>query len=191
MVDHPARRADDEIATAGEAFELLAHARTTVDGHRAELRTGREFDRLVRHLECEFAGGAHDEADWAFERMRPPAIHERYQERGGLAGAGLGLTDDIGALHRLRNHGGLNGCRVNVTRMVDGVDQRADQFHVRVSDFDFRDRQWRWQKFIGRWLFGRVRRGRVGRWIFFAEIRIGVVGVGNVRLHRAVEPKRT
>ena len=99
----------------------------------------REFDRLVRHLECEFAGGAHHEANRAFERVRSPAIHERDQERGRFAGASLGLTDDIGALHRLRNHGGLNGCRVNVTRVFDRVDQRADQFHVRISDFDFRN----------------------------------------------------
>ena len=75
---------------------------------------GASFSASLRHLQGQFAGRRHDEADRPLELVRPPAVEERQHERGGLAGAGLGLADDVLARERGRNDGFLDRRRVGV-----------------------------------------------------------------------------
>src|SRR5450759_4710801 len=104
QIDHPSGRADDDLDTPLQRGDLRLVCATAVDlqdAHRALLRSGRE---VTGHLGGELAGRQNDQGlrlPWCLESVearlvgRDHAVQQRNAEAEGLAGAGLGLTDDV------------------------------------------------------------------------------------------------
>ena len=109
VIHDAAGRAHDNVDAAAQRRQLLAVPLAAVDGKQAHLgQMGRVTLERFAHLQGEFAGGREH------ERLRHPSSRNhtgqnRKRERGGLARARLGETDDIAALEQHRNRGGLNG----------------------------------------------------------------------------------
>ena len=62
---------------------------------------------------------------------------DRDQERGGLAGAGLGTADGVFARQGEAQHLRLDGRAVRETQVLDGVHQFRGQFEIVEAGFAF------------------------------------------------------
>src|SRR5262249_17222293 len=59
-----------------------------------------------------------------------PVLVERQQECGGLAGARLGLANDVTAIAGDGDKGGLNGGRLMISSEVEGFQQSRREIHA-------------------------------------------------------------
>ena len=105
QVDQAAGRADDDVDARGQRVELGVVADAAVDRQDAQAAVLARQVQVVGDLERELAGGDDD------ERLRlalgqvgvvgvlggDAALEHRDAEREGLAGAGAGLADQVGA----------------------------------------------------------------------------------------------
>ena len=98
MIEQPAGRGDDDVHAAGEGFGLRLHADATVHRGAFERDVPAVGARALQHLLGELPGRHEDQRP---QRARPvlraEPLQDRQQERGGLAGAGLGRSDDVAA----------------------------------------------------------------------------------------------
>ena len=109
VVEDAAGRADDEMHTLLQRDELAADALAAVDRHAAAgRRSATSLRGLLGDLHDQFARRREDERLRAGRFVLVPPVEERQQERGGLAGAGLGLADHVAAVEGVRDQGGLN-----------------------------------------------------------------------------------
>ena len=93
-VEDASRRADHDLRAVLERGDLAVHARAAVDGDGADVAELAEALDLLRDLHAELAGRGQD------QRLHPERggidlLDDRDPERGGLAGAGLRLADEV------------------------------------------------------------------------------------------------
>src|SRR5579871_2289876 len=96
VVQHPARRADDDLRAHAEGAELAVDGLPAVDGHNAQPVVLAEVVRLLRHLDTELSGGQQDDSlRIVLGGVQP--LGQGQGERGGLAGSSLRLADEVTA----------------------------------------------------------------------------------------------
>ena len=143
VVDHAAGGADDDVDAALERSQLEGVGLAAVDRQHAKalevvgvlLKGFGDLDgELARRREHDRLGLAALEVDLG---------QDRQSERGGLAGAGLGLAEEVAAGEQLGNRRGLNRRRRLVADGGEGLFERGDQTEVlkvhgyRVDIVDF------------------------------------------------------
>ena len=98
VVHQPARCGDDDVDAGLEGLLLAVHADAAEDGGAAHRGVIAEALHVVFDLDGEFAGrGEHEDARRSFTLGvdLQQSLHQRQQERRGLAGAGLGAGDEV------------------------------------------------------------------------------------------------
>ena len=99
MVEDAAGRADDDGDALLQLGELAADALAAVDRRRrGSAGSGASLRASSATCTTSSRVGARTRACGPGSFVVAPAIEERQQERGGLAGAGLGLADDVAAV---------------------------------------------------------------------------------------------
>ena len=130
VIDHPARRADDDLRPARQLLELHAQALSAVDRQDLEARHevgvflegfGDLDGELARRREHQHLG---------LVELGIDARQQRQREGCGLAGTGLGLAQHVLAFEQQRDTGGLDGGRVFVADRTEGTQQRLWQAEV-------------------------------------------------------------
>jgi hypothetical protein len=174
-VDEPAGRADDDVDPRLEGLELRVVADAAVDRQHAHAAAARGEVEVVGDLDRELARRGHD------QRLRlalgnlgvvgvargDAALDDRDAEGQGLAGAGAGLADQVGAEERDRQGHLLDRERVDDAGLGERVADLGQ--HPELAE-------------------GRSRRGRSVNWgggfgcqwsvAFVSEISRGRVHVG-------------
>ncbi|EPY18733.1 ATP-dependent RNA helicase DDX18/HAS1, partial [Strigomonas culicis] len=114
VVQQPARRGDDDHDAVGELVPLGAAA-LAADAAQKRNRAVEELEEAQQHtlyLQAQLAGGAHDDGRRAVARAEPGAGDDFYngdKEGQRLAGARLGLGQQVAALQRGRDAARLDG----------------------------------------------------------------------------------
>ena len=103
VIDDAARRADDDVHAAAQASELRTVGLAPVDRQHVEARDMRGialegFGDLDRELARR---RQHEGLRPGLAQVEP--VQDRQGERGGLAGAGLGLAEQVLAVDQVRN----------------------------------------------------------------------------------------
>ena len=94
MIQHPARRADDDLCACFQGFGLCAIAYAAIDRDCAQPCAGKEHFGFVSHLPGQFTGGGQNEGLTLFHPGVEPFQH--WQQKGaGLAAACAGLDHHI------------------------------------------------------------------------------------------------
>jgi hypothetical protein len=127
MIEHATGSAHDYLRATLDCFHLTRHRRSAVHRSAADVAVLAErFDLAVdlqRELTCRAQDQRLNDVDAALDQR----IDQRHRERRGLAGAGLGLHDQVTAAHRGLEHGALHRSRVRVTEVVDRPPQLSGQ----------------------------------------------------------------
>ena len=136
VVEYPARRSDDHVDAFGQSAELFAHRSAAVDGRDRQLAAAVQRQQFLGHLQRQFARGHEDQGlSRALKRAEP--FENRQAERGGLAGPGLGLRDDVVRLFGVEQSGncqplygrrGLEAFRANRLERPVGQPEGAEFF---------------------------------------------------------------
>ena len=136
VVEYPARRSDDHVDALGQSAELLAHRSAAVDGRDRQLAAAVQRQQFFGHLQRQLARRNKDQGlSRALERTEP--FENRQAERGGLAGPGLGLRDDVVRLFGVEQRGnrqplygrrGLEAFRANRLERPVGQPEGAEFF---------------------------------------------------------------
>ena len=114
--------------------QLLAEALAAVDRHGAAVAgCGDSLRGLLGDLDDQFARRGQDEGLRAGLVVVAPGVEEGQQERGGLAGAGLGLADDVAAGEGFGDEGGLNRGGFAVAGAVESGQQVGERGRGRGS----------------------------------------------------------
>ena len=119
VVEHAAGRADDDLRAAVDGVLLRAEGTAAVDERRLDLRLLRQLVEHVADLDGQLARRHED------QRLEPlvlghDLLDERQAERERLAGAGVGLADDVAAFEQ-----GWYGVGLDVGRCDDVHRRRA------------------------------------------------------------------
>ena len=92
------------VDALGQSAELLAHRSAAVDGRDRQLAAAVQRQQFFGHLQRQLARRNQDQGlSRALERTEP--FENRQAERGGLAGPGLGLRDDVVRLFGVEQRG--------------------------------------------------------------------------------------
>ena len=146
VVEEPARRRDDDLGTGAQGPDLGVEADAAVDRGRAEPVAGAVGPDALLDLERELAG-RHDDKDTdgtapvhggsppvrggslpvARRRCRPEQLDDREDERGGLAGPGLGAREHVATGEDERDRGRLDGRGLGVALVRDGAEELGRQ----------------------------------------------------------------
>ncbi|KJL27444.1 hypothetical protein RL72_00414 [Microbacterium azadirachtae] len=94
-VDETARGADDDLRAGLELLDLALVRLAAVDGDDARGTAGGEQIHVLVDLDRELAGRHHDQRLDAGLRAQAQTLHHGDAEAEGLAGARLGLADDV------------------------------------------------------------------------------------------------
>ena len=101
VIEHAARRADDDVGAAAQRADLVIHRRAAVDRHDVQVRALRVLVERLGDLHRQLARRhQHQRARRAAVALRgrcEQAIEQRQRERGRLAGAGAGLAEHVAA----------------------------------------------------------------------------------------------
>ena len=130
VIEHAARRADDDFGAAPQRANLVIHRRAAIDGHDVQVRALRVFVQRLRHLHRELAcRHEHERADLAAAALAVARelVEERQRERRGLAGAGGGLAEHVAAGDQDGNGFSLDRRGLFVAERGHGGDQRSRQ----------------------------------------------------------------
>ena len=134
VIHQPARRGDDDVDAGLERLLLAVHADAAEDGRAAHRRVVAEALHVVFDLDGEFAGGGqHEDAGRAFALgvdLQQP-LHQREQERRGLARAGLGAGDEVVAGGHGVEDRALDRGRLLETPVLDAHEQLRHRDQVR------------------------------------------------------------
>ena len=115
MVEHPARRSDDDLGAALQLFDLRANRLAAVEGHAVDPPAMGQFDALLRGPARPARGSepGSGPADPLF-LLRVEPLENRNGERGRFAGAGAGLAQHVDSGQGAGNQAGLNGGRPKI-----------------------------------------------------------------------------
>ena len=111
VIHQAARCRDDDVHAGAQRELLLVHRHAAEDGDARDGRVIREALHLVFDLHGQLARRREHERSRARRlrtRLVEEALQDRNEERGGLAGAGLGAGDHVAAAERQRNHAALD-----------------------------------------------------------------------------------
>ena len=130
QVDEAARRTDHDVDAGGEGVELRLVGHAAVDGEHADAAVLAGHRQVLADLERELAGRGHDQRLRLAGRdqlvvvgvVRGDAALDHGDPEGeGLAGAGAGLADQVGAHQGDREGHLLDGERVDDVDALEGV----------------------------------------------------------------------
>ena len=97
-VEQPARRGDEDVHALAQGSFLFLVANASVHAGHLEVEVRAEQLRLLLDLHRQLAGGDDDERESVVEVfLLEEQLEDRDQERGGLAGSGLGLHGHVDA----------------------------------------------------------------------------------------------
>src|SRR5689334_9379339 len=109
MIEDATGRTDREMSAALERTGLRAERLASCEHeHLQAAMTTTELAHLPRHLGTELSRRAQHEA-LERARLHIQLLQHRQRERGGLATAGLGLSDQVPAAQKMGNAFSLNG----------------------------------------------------------------------------------
>ncbi len=142
VIDHAARRADDDVRAALQARELRRVALAAVDRQHVEALDPRRvtLERLG-HLDREFARRREHQG---LRRAAPgdEATQHGQRESGGLAGAGLGLAQHVVAREEHGNGRGLDRRGRLVADLGQGLEHGGTQAQLGERRDDGIDDGW-------------------------------------------------
>jgi len=131
QIEQPAGSTDHDVDTASQRIQLFVVTNATVDGQDASTQHGGCLGQVGTHLERELAGWRHHEGlRLAVElellevvlARQPEPLQQRRAEGEGLAGAGAGLTDEVGPGEGDRNRQFLDREGVGDSLVGQGLD---------------------------------------------------------------------
>ena len=134
-VDEAAGRGHEDVGPAAKRGLLGLHAHTA--DHRGALVAGAARDRGADVLDLlgKLAGGGHDEHERAVAALGVgQAAHRGQQERGGLAGAGLGGGKKVAALEDIRDGLRLDGGGLGVAELLHGGEDGLGKPEIAEGD---------------------------------------------------------
>ena len=136
VVEHPAGRADDDVDAPLQGPELLLDRLAAVDPADRDVLAVGQLLHLDDDLLDQLAGRRQDDGLGA---LAPGFEHldQGDAEGGRLAGAGLGLADDVPAVEGLGDQGGLDRGGGRVADPPEGFEHRAAQAHRMESGWGF------------------------------------------------------
>ena len=108
VVDDPARRADHQGNAFFQFGKLPAETGAAVNGNATEVPVWGQLSGFLVDLHDQFAGRRQDQGSRPRFVVVAPAIEKRQQERGRLAGAGLGLPDHVAPGEGIGDKGSLD-----------------------------------------------------------------------------------
>ena len=114
VVHEPAGRRHDHVHAGLEGPLLWVHGDAAEDGHARHGGVVRQPLDLIFDLHGEFSRGSQDERSSgcrAVRRGMEESLQNRDEERGGLAGTGLGARDHVAAGQRKRDDATLHRSR--------------------------------------------------------------------------------
>jgi hypothetical protein len=123
VIHETAWGANDDLRPLPQALKLTVIGLATVDRQRADASFERgKFMHFLTDLHGELARGTQDEH--LHDRLLGIGFFDGGDaESGGLAGTGLGLADDIPALHQEGDGFGLDGRGLFEAESIDGLEQ--------------------------------------------------------------------
>src|SRR6056297_1810364 len=142
VVEDAARRADDDVRALLEPLELGPVGDAAVDRQHAHAAMATELLELDGDLIRELAGREQDDRLRLVE-VGVDRLHERDPEGAGLAGARLGLDDEVSARSHAGNRSRLDGSGSMPAEIPDGlldvggdVGEKFREFsHMRVARY--------------------------------------------------------
>ncbi len=120
VVHDAAGRADDDVDALAQGAELALDRLAAVDGHDAGRLVLAHLIGGLGDLDGQFARGGEDEG-LGLTGLGLQTLDDRQGVGGGLAGAGLGLADDVGAAQQQRDGLLLDGGRLLEAELLDGA----------------------------------------------------------------------
>lgn len=102
-IQQAAGAGDGDFRALADAVDLRLLAHAAVDGDVAEARVFAQFGQHVLRLFGQFARGADDQRAQLVARAGHQAVEEGQDERGGLAGSGLGQAHHVAPRENGRN----------------------------------------------------------------------------------------
>ncbi len=117
VIHQSARRGHDDVDARAERPLLRVHRHAAVDGDAGQIRVVGEPLDVVLDLHAELARGREDEDAGKAALFRgscarlQDSVQDRQQKRRRFAGAGLGATDQVVAVHDNGNDRALNRSR--------------------------------------------------------------------------------
>ena len=127
VVEQPARRGDHDLRAAAQGVDLAVEADAAVDGGRADRGWRRRTRTLSSTWSASSRVGARISARmrrWpAVARVACEALEHGQDERGGLAGAGLGAGQEVATGEDERDRLTLDGGGLGVALCRDGTEQ--------------------------------------------------------------------
>ncbi len=136
VVEHPAGRADDDVDPPAQGPQLPLDRLAAVDPADRHIACMCKLLQLTNDLLSQLAGGGQDDG---LRAARPRLQHLDQGNAKGrrLAGAGLGLTDDVQTIKRPRDEGRLDGGGCGVAGMRQGLEHHRAQTHRMESRSGF------------------------------------------------------
>ena len=117
-VEQPSRSGDHDVNAALQSIGLSLLADTAEDCGMAQMKVNRVRAEFFTDLDREFAGGRQDQGARAPPVFLAVSARKTFEngkgEGRGLAGAGLGDTQQILAVQQLGNGACLDRCRLDV-----------------------------------------------------------------------------
>ena len=117
VVDYASRRADDDVNTLAERFQLAIDRLAAVEAADMDVATLGEFLEFADDLLDQFPRGSEDHGLRA-RTARLEHFDEGNRERGGFARPRFGLADDVAPFKGFGDQFGLNRGGVNITCRV-------------------------------------------------------------------------
>ena len=130
QVQHAADGADDDVAAGAQLGLLAADRGAAEDGDDVDALARAIGAQRLGDLDAQLARRGQDEGlDLAVGRI--DVLDDGEAERGGLAGSGLRLPDDVLALEEDRDGLFLDGARLLVADILQGLKGRLTEAEVR------------------------------------------------------------
>ena len=107
MIEYSTGRADHDVRALLQRAKLAINRLSAVNRHDAQAGVFRQIVNAARDLNRQFARRCENES-LRFALACIEFLDDRQRERGGFAGSGLRLTDDVAALQQKRNRARLN-----------------------------------------------------------------------------------
>ncbi len=116
-VNDSAGGTDDNLRARAKFANLSIESLAAVDAGHLEAEIADEFFPFLMDLVDQFSRWAEDEDLGEFV-VWTESLKNRQEERGGLAGSGLCLSDDVDPFECLRDEGGLDRRRLSVADTI-------------------------------------------------------------------------
>ena len=130
-VQQTTRAGDQDLRAVAQGLDLRRGSDSAVNGGALQLGAHRQhFDHVVDLLR-QFARRGDDERARRVALTFEQFVQNRQHERGGLAGSGLGCTDNVPSAYGGGDGGLLNGGGCIVTRLLDSLHEAGVEIELR------------------------------------------------------------